>query len=478
MSSVRRQLLLNSLLASLAAVLVVGVVTLLLLDAYFKRQEQRYVQDQANQLVGALEEVYRPGVNPAELQRMVVMARLASQVRVQITDAQGHLLADSGAPPPFLLLPPNLLPQQPPAADFSQVQLPQLIPATSDHVVRQPLHVGPQVVGYVEFSEGPALRSVVVGGLQKALLGGAAAALLLAAVVGYVSARQVTEPLERLGAAADAMSAGDLQARAPASHLAEYDRLAAQFNQMTERLMQTIAALEADRAALRHLIADASHELRTPLSALKTFNELMAGEAAATQEPLATFVRESQRQLAQLDRITAGLLDLSRLEAGLSGTHFAMADLRPAIEAAVQGLRLLAATKRQHLTVTLPETAVVLRHDATSIQQAVGNLVSNAVKYTPEGGAIQVRLAVVDQQAVITVDDNGPGIAADEQPLIFNRFYRGRHQNGEGSGLGLAIAQEIVKLHQGEITCTSQAGQGSVFRIKLPVGDILDKVTR
>lgn len=506
--SVRWRLLLNSLAVSLAAILAVGVVTLFLVNSHFKHQEQQYLEEQAAQLIIPLQTALHWDNDPQTLRTMVNLALFTSRVRVRLLDPQGQLLADSGSlrdlpvmgtfteevgpavsaggfhayvdpqgrvafftPGTEFPLPG---PASPAAGDVIAGQRPLVVQSqrppindVSNTTIRKPLYVQNQLAGYAEFSEGPALGQVVIGSIRRALLGGSVVALALAVVVGLLSARQVTQPLQALGSAVDQMAAGDLSARATPSHLDEINRLANQFNGMAAQLSQTITALEADRAALRRLIADASHELRTPLTALKTFNELMGQEQAA--EPTATFVRESNRQLEQLDRLTTGLLDLSRFEARLSGTNFATEDVRPAVTAAVQRLRPLAEAKGQSLHLSLPETPLALPHDAAAIERAASNLVNNAIKYSPAGGRVEVSLAQDDNLACIAVRDNGPGIPASEQPFIFDRFYRGRGQKAEGSGLGLAICREIAAIHQGSITFASQEGEGSTFTICLPL---------
>jgi signal transduction histidine kinase len=506
--SVRWRLLFNSLAVSLAAILAVGVVTLVLVNGYFERQERLYLEERAAQLALPLEDALRWGNDPQTLQTIVQLALFTSQVRVRLLDPDRELLADSGSLSELPIVEP-FTDQVAPSAGFHayvdmdgrivffgpgaelSVTNPNFPPTgefvagggggpapvvrsfrppinvVSDTTIEKPLYVQNQLVGYAEFSEGPALGQVVVGSIRRALMGGSVVALALAVVVGLLSAQQVTQPLQALGTAVDRMAVGDLSARAAPSHLDEINRLADQFNGMAGQLSQTINALEADRAALRRLIADASHELRTPLTALKTFNELMGQEQTA--EPATTFVRESNRQLEQLDRLTTGLLDLSRFEARLSGTNFAIEDVRPAVTAAVQRLRPLAAAKGQALQLSLTETTLALPHDAAAIERAVSNLVNNAIKYTPVGGRIEVTLTGRDNLACIAVSDNGPGIPAGEQPFIFDRFYRGRGQKGEGSGLGLAICREIAAIHQGSIAFSSQEGQGSTFTICLPL---------
>jgi signal transduction histidine kinase len=504
--SVRRRLLLNSLLVSLAAIVAVGVATLLLVERHFEQQERQYLEERAGRFVQPIADALMWG-DTAMVRQVTTFALLTSQVRVRVVDAEGNPLADSGSPADLQLGEPLLqgaLPAAalqfyvdeqglvrsvipgPPAAEVGSLegqpagQMPglELLPPAlgvrpappvsepSDTQVRLPVYVDDRLVAYVEASEGPAFGQVIIDSIRRALLAGSALALALAVGVGLVSAQQVSQPLQSLGTAVDQMAGGNLRVQAPQSGLHEFDRLAGQFNEMAGRLSQTIAELAADRAALRRLIADASHELRTPLTALKTFNELILQEAL--DEPNATFVRESQRQLAQLDRLTGDLLDLSRLEARLSGTDLALADLRPAVAGAVQRLRPLALARRQNLALQLPEQAAAVAHDAAAMERAVGNLVHNAIKYTPAGGEVRVCLRGEGEGVVVEVADNGVGIPAAEQPFIFERFYRGRGQKGDGSGLGLSISQEIAIIHGGRLSFESREGEGSTFRLWLP----------
>jgi signal transduction histidine kinase len=349
------------------------------------------------------------------------------------------------------------------------LQLP--VADVSDAAVTLPLTVDNRVVGQAELSEGPAFGQAIRETLQQALLIGGLAALVVAALAAVVAARQVTRPLLSLGAAADEMARGNLRARAPGSKLAEIDRLASRFNTMAGRLATTIEDLESERAALRRFIADASHELRTPLTALKTFNTLLFADLAQDSDRSAELLAESGRQLEHLDRLTTDLLDLSRLEARLNGATLVPADVRPVVEEAVNAVRKLSQEKDQILAMSLPETPLVVGHDPAMLQRAIQNLLANAVKFTPKQGRIQVSLAIARGSASIVIEDDGPGIPAAEQPYIFDRFYRGRSATGPGSGLGLAIAREITSIHRGSIDFSSQEGEGSQFRLELPLAE-------
>jgi signal transduction histidine kinase len=499
--SVRWRLVLNSILISLAAIGAVGLVSLALVDAYFEQQETEYLLEQAEVFSPSITRALRHG-NRDELRQVIAVAGLFNQVRIRIIDSNGTIIADSGERLPLayfdeamlkspelffalafaqqgafsefngpLLFGGNELNTLPPfisgslLADSAETSL---LTAISDTTLDIPLVRSGENVGYIEFSEGPAVGDGTRSSIRLALAGSSLIALLLAIMIGMWSARQVTRPLVALGTAADRMGSNDLSARAPGSKLREYDQLATQFNSMAVQLGGTIERLEQERTVLRRMIADASHELRTPLTALRTFNELLSEEVSAESDAR-TFVAESANQIAQLEKMTTGLLDLSRLEARLSGTNFVTLDVRRAVDQSVQALRPLADEKRQTLTVVLPPTAVALPHDPTALQQAISNLLHNAIKYTPYEGHINVALRTDESGISIAVRDDGPGISETDQAHIFDRFYRSPEHEAGGTGLGLSIVKEIANIHGGDVTFSSIVGQGSTFVIELPL---------
>ncbi len=507
--SIRWHLLLNSLAVSLIAIFAVGVVTLLLVRSYFNRQEEQYLRDRGDDLIPRLETALLRG-SDADLQQIASLGLLAGHIRIRIVDRHGRLLADSGSFDDLTVA--GLLPDRKAPLTAFQIYLDDLgrlqgfgLPFNDEQVlseflrgapiwlpedqllqpiapapgapttvvskaeVRLPLRVNDRLAGYAELSEGPAYGQIIRDSIWRALIIGGIVAIAVAALAAVVSARQVTKPLTSLGSAASEMARGNLEARADGSKLKEIDTLASQFNRMASQLSDIIATLEADRAALRRFIADASHELRTPLTALKTFNELLAQDPANHSEPTATFIGESGRQLNQLDRLTSDLLDLSRYEARLSGADFVFGDIRPVVQKTVQDLKPLSEAKNQRLELIVPPTAVTLDHDPTSLQRAVSNLLSNALKYTPDSGRVQLTLKTDATNAFINIRDNGLGIPREEQVYIFDRFYRGRGISESGSGLGLSIAREIAEIHGGSISFVSHEGEGSLFTLSLPL---------
>jgi signal transduction histidine kinase len=169
--------------------------------------------------------------------------------------------------------------------------------------------------------------------------------------------------------------------------------------------------------------------------------------------------------------MSANLLDLSRIDAGILPMDVKLGDLREPVRAAVEASAESAATRRISVTYTAPSTTVAIRFDRERVVQLVNNLVGNAIKFTPSGGTVAVQVLDEAEAAVIEVSDTGPGIEPGELPRIFDRFYRGTNvgeARASGSGLGLAIARSIVEMHGGFIEVASVLGEGAVFRVVLP----------
>jgi signal transduction histidine kinase len=207
--------------------------------------------------------------------------------------------------------------------------------------------------------------------------------------------------------------------------------------------------------------------LRTPLTALKTFGQIWTSSPRMRDQPEAAMWRASSEQIDRLDALTQGLLDLSRLDADLPDGEFVPEDVRPLLERSRLAFGPLMARKGLAFEVVLPDEPVVARHDAAFLQRAVENLLSNALKFAPAGGRVEVGLEAEGDWVRIRVRDSGPGIPEEELPYIFDRFYRGRSSAGtEGSGLGLAIVKAVAETHQGKVTV--ECNDGCCFTLHLP----------
>jgi signal transduction histidine kinase len=300
-------------------------------------------------------------------------------------------------------------------------------------------------------------------------------ALGFAIVIAAIAARRFTEPLRRLTEASRAIAEGDYSHRVPAdlalTGAAEIAELTRQFNTMAARLGESVEIIRRDRDRSRDFLADVSHELRTPIAAMRTFNELLREGADADPEARAEFLESSRQQLERLDWLAQNLLELSKLDSGLVLLDLRPDDLRACVESAVEQAEAVATRRGIGLSVDMPQAPVRIRHDPQRIGQVVANLVGNALKFTPRGGRVTVRVRPTTEGAEIEVADTGVGIGTEELPRIFERFYRGSRANearGSGSGLGLAIVKSIVDMHVGRVAVESVMGGGTTFTVSLP----------
>jgi heavy metal sensor kinase len=229
----------------------------------------------------------------------------------------------------------------------------------------------------------------------------------------------------------------------------------------------TLGRLENSFAELRRFTADASHELRTPLTALRAVGEaaLGAGDPKALREALSSMLEETRR----LGDLVDALLLLARADAGGVVPRVEPVELASLVGEVRETLLVLAEEKQQRIDVTAPPSAS--RADRELLRLALMNLVHNAIRYSPEGGVIGLRVGRRASNPIVEVIDQGPGIAAEHQQKVFERFYRvdkARARASGGAGLGLAIARWAVERQGGRIELESQPGQGSLFRIVIP----------
>lgn len=295
--------------------------------------------------------------------------------------------------------------------------------------------------------------------------GSTVAVLLLVgmAIVLIWVRRVVLRPVLQVSQAMRDFGAGRKRIRAPEAGPAELREMAHTFNEMASSLSRQ----QEDQLAF---LAGVAHDLRNPLSALKMSTALAdPGRSDTSPERIQKMFVLVRRQVARLDRMVGDLLDSTRIEAGKLELRFEERDARELAHAVVE---LYRSTGPSHqLSLSVPESPVLLRCDGTRIEQVLNNLVSNALKYSPEGTRVEMTVLQQGDEALLSVSDEGIGISAEEQRQIFAPFRRGpgARDQAPGAGLGLSVARRIVEAHGGLIEVDSQPGQGSVFRIRLPL---------
>ena len=528
-TSIRWRLAASYAVLILLSVTLMGTLALYIVQRYVGRQEGEYLKANARAVAGQAEHFLAPHQRRIALEELASTSAFLGDARVKILGGDRSIVADSGdpgLPDEFLWLIPSglaeidperggsvpfVFPMPAPPRDGRRLSPRELLPMLRDlplgttHVyarrmltpwgrhfvfednpaslrdtqemvttprqfISTTVPVGPpdNPLGWVEMSSPLSLGGEAIGPMRNAVLLSGLGSLAIAVAVGLLIGRTLSDPLRSLAGTARRMADGDLSARAPAARRDEIGELARQFNMMAQSLETNFRDLRAERDSLKRFIADASHELRTPITALATFNELLQGSAAEDTAAREEFLRESHAQLARLQWITANLLDLSRLDAGIASLSIARHPASDIMEAAVAGAAPLAQKKGVTLTIERADPGLLLDCDRGRVEMAVSNLVTNAVKFTQEGGSVTIRAERADGLVRFVVSDNGPGIPAEELPMIFERFYRGRSATNDGAGLGLAIVQSVARAHGGAIRVKSAPGAGSVFSLEIP----------
>lgn len=280
--------------------------------------------------------------------------------------------------------------------------------------------------------------------IVQALTWGLAIMVLLAFVGGLVLSRRTVRNIERINQTARSIMSGNLSRRVEITNRNDdFDQLAANLNQMLDR----IQTLMED---IRRVSDNIAHDLRTPLTRLRQHME-EARRQVDSESISAISLESSIREADSLLTTFNALLRIARIEAGQVTTDFAVLDYRTLVEDVVEFYEPLAEEKNQFLTVDAGNTIKTMG-DRDLLFQALANVIENAIKYTQENGHISVVLSQLDNDAVITIADNGPGIPAEERERVFRRFYRlDRSRSTAGNGLGLSMVAAVVTMHQGQI---------------------------
>lgn len=338
--------------------------------------------------------------------------------------------------------------------------------APEDRIVTSPIIVNGQQVGSVRvwaYGPGAVLTErdeQFRRGSFAALTVAALLAIALASVGGLWYANRLVRPIERITLTAQALRGGDREARTGMDGEDEIAILGRTFDEMAD-------AIEADRELERRLTADVAHELRTPLQAIQATVEAMQdGVLPADEERLGT-VRDETMRLA---RLADAILELTRLERGSLPFDMRRLDLSVPVRAAIDAHEALIECGELTLSTDVTE-GLFVQGDSDRLQQAIANLLSNAVRYTPAGGTVSVRLAARGDRAALEISDSGIGIAEEDLGRVFQRFWRADNARARatgGLGIGLAVTREIVDRHCGTITAERRDAGGTRFTVLLP----------
>jgi signal transduction histidine kinase len=286
----------------------------------------------------------------------------------------------------------------------------------------------------------------------------------LAVLGGYSLLGRALRPVDEIVSSAERITFKDLNQRLPVPHTGdEFERISQALNRMIERLHETFQI--ANRFS-----GDASHELRTPLTIIQGELEAYMKEPSLSPESLER-VGNILEEVLRLSRIVEGLLLVSRLEGGEAQMKRETIDLGELVTMTAEQMELLGKDKLLTLEGDI-SPHVLVEGDELRLRQVMVNLIDNAIKYTPEGGTILLKVYAKRDKAFIEIIDTGIGISATALPQIFNRFFRAeeaKFARTEGSGLGLAIVHSITEAHRGSVHVESNENQGTKFRVELPL---------
>lgn len=370
-----------------------------------------------------------------------MMAGLMNQ-RIRLADAEGNILLDTDNAEPVGSL-------------------------ESDELQRAiPLQVGSKTVGYLlpeggmVFSTGD--DTALIDRLTRAAYIAAGVAIIFALILAILFSNRLLRPIRALTQAADALAEGDLSNRVDVQGNDELATLGQTFNQMA-------IALEEAEQSRRGMTADIAHELRNPLAVQRAQLEAMQdGVHPASSENISSILEQN----ILLTRLVEDLRTLALVDSGQLQLEMVPTDLAALVGRIVHRFKSQAGEKQIDLRYVVEGECAEINIDPGRVEQIVGNLISNALRYSPEKSWVKIKLVCSPNQKMLSVRDNGPGIPSESTELVFDRFYRVDHSRSRaegGTGLGLAIARQLAEAQGGELTAGNHPDGGAIFKLTFPM---------
>ncbi|EAX46393.1 integral membrane sensor signal transduction histidine kinase [Thermosinus carboxydivorans Nor1] len=296
------------------------------------------------------------------------------------------------------------------------------------------------------------------------------AAILLAALLSSYLAGGIVRPLRAMQQTAAAMARGDYTTRIRVTSRDEVGDLGQSLNALAQDMEEYVRRLEQLDKMRRDFVANVSHELRTPLTIMHGYNQALQDGTITDPALVKKYHRVMGEEIMRLEKLIADLLDLSQLQANGLTLDIEEVSLAEIVDNVVTLLKPRSEEKGVSLAACVAPGVPPIQGDGDRLTQLALILVDNALKFTPPGGRISIDLTVQDGEEVLTVADTGTGIAPEDLPYIWERFYKGdKSRASSGTGLGLAIARQIIELHGAKVDVTSRCGEGTVFTIRFPL---------
>jgi two-component system OmpR family sensor kinase len=463
-SSIRARLWLSYAALIVAALCVVGVVLIafLLRDPYLYRQTFVRLSTAQSLLV-----------NGSRAPARVAAVADALNVRVVVVDSQGSVLEDSSPNAASMRLSSALLNSRT-ATSVRDARGRQLF------LTKARLQDGSWLLVAAPRPRLLPAVALLTDELSLPLIEGAAIALLLSLFLAYLLARWIGSPLQQLVLATQRVSSSgrpdavppDPVSPDPLSTSPIIARGPKEIQELTGAFQAMLARVQASQRSQRDFVANVSHELKTPLTSIQGFAQALLEGAAETPEARKQAAQVIHDEAGRMHRLVLDLLDLARLDAGTADLRMAALDLSALLAGVVERLRRMADARGVALRLTIPPGMPEISGDADRLAQVFTNLVDNGVKFTRPGGEVAVEATAGAREIEVSVADGGPGIAAEDQSRVFDRFFQADSARSggrrHGAGLGLAIAREIIIAHGGKITLRSVLGKGTTFTVSLP----------
>jgi heavy metal sensor kinase len=291
------------------------------------------------------------------------------------------------------------------------------------------------------------------------------ALLGVASAGAYWLSRSAIAPVGEIARAASSIRENEMSKRLPVPQTGD------ELQSLSETLNELFGRLEGAFKRISEFTADASHELRTPIALMRTRTEVALRKQRSEAEYRETLIR-IHSELERTSALIENLMTLARADSGTQTVPLAPTEMNEVLAEIWEPAKLLAKVKSIHYEQKLTDIPLVVSGNAALLRRLFLILIDNAVKYTPSEGRISVALETRNSSAVAEIRDNGIGIPQDDIPHIFERFYRSdasRSRDSGGTGLGLSIAKWIAEAHKGEISVVSTVGEGSTFRVQLPL---------
>lgn len=448
---------------ALGLAVVLGVAMGLVYLAVLKYLERSLATLQAQRAQRISVALQAPHLTNDALVREEILLRFAPEATsrfIRLRRPDGSVLFQSG-PPADQSFNPELVPLEPMVPGVRQEELADGVEFLHTVVALGPPHPAgvtletgdSMAMAVIELNYLLVLLALVFLGLTAVALGG-----------GYILVRNALRPVEAITTSAETISSGNLAERLPVPATSD------EFSHLSQALNRMIGRLDEAFQSKRRFLTDASHELRTPLTVLRGELEGMVQEERIDRE-FRERMGSSLEEVDRLSRIVEGLLAIARTDSGKAPGDWTTFDLSQVTTSTADQMGLLAEDKGIRITVDAPAGAWV-EGERSRWKQVVVNLLDNAIKYTQEGGKIDIGVRVSGRKVALAVMDTGIGIPPEALPHVFERFFRvdkARSRDQGGTGLGLSIVRSICLAHGTQVEVQSVLGQGSTFRVELPL---------